>query len=258
MSAIKRSPAAQANPHLKEAEAEAGEGNGAWLKRHGDSDGIILLGGASLAGFRLRVAQSSLRQDMLPSMWSLCGVLLEDGVFASVPLDIADVSAVPQCNGIRRCPIAEYDSPDLYPNIAVIRFAKQHPRCHDDITRVQNDRSIINIPALMLPWLGFIWGAAGGANPLQQGNGIPSAAFVETVFAMSGFELTPGLSSASSCPEAIWQSAKWWTGYYEDVAQDASSGGSDTEPAAGQPETSVPIVPTGFFAIRQAAATALS
>ena len=258
MSAIKRSPAAQSNPQLKEASAETGEGNRAWLKRHGDADGIILLGSASLEGFRLRVAQSSLRQDMLPSMWSLCGVLLEGGVFASVPLDIADVSAVPQCNGVRRCPLGEYDSPELYPNIAVIRFAKKHPRCHDDIARVQNDRSIIDIPALMLPWLGFVWGAAGAANPLLQGHGIPSAAFVETVFAMSGFELTPGLSSASSCPEAIWQSAKWWTGYYEDVAQEAASGEPGTEPAEAPAATSVPMVPTGFYTIRQEAASALS
>lgn len=258
MSAIKRSPSAQSNPHLKEARAETGEGNGAWLKRHGDADGIILLGSASLEGFRLRVAQSSLRQDMMPSLWSLCGVLLEGGVFASVPLDIADVSAVPQCNGIRRCPLGDYDSPELYPNIAVIRFAKEHPSCHADIARVQNDRSIIDIPALMLPWLGFVWGTAGAANPLLQGHGIPSAAFVETVFAMSGFELTPGLSSASSCPEAIWQSAKWWTGYYEDVAQEASSGGPDADSAMEQPGTSVPMVPTGFFAVRQPAASALS
>ena len=61
----------------------------------------------------------------------------------------------------------------------------------------------------MLPWLAFLWGVSGSTNPLLSGTGLPSSAFVETVFAMAGFELTPGLSSASSCPEAIWQSAKW-------------------------------------------------
>src|SRR5689334_11539156 len=65
--------------------------------------------------------------------------------------------------------------------------------------------------------------------------GLPSAAFVETVFARSGFELTPGLSSASSCPEAIWQSAKWWTNYYEDPGAGDQSGGS------------VAMVPRAFY-----------
>jgi len=41
-------------------------------------------------------------------------------------------------------------------------------------------------------------------------HGMPSAAMLETAYATNGFDLTPGLESRSSCPEAIWQSASWW------------------------------------------------
>jgi hypothetical protein len=37
---------------------------------------------------------------------------------------------------------------------------------------------------------------------------------LEVVFGAAGFDLTPGLESRSSCPEAIWQAAKWWHEYY--------------------------------------------
>ena len=73
--------------------ASAREGNHAWLARLGapggvklDENGIILLGGSSVASFRIRVAQSSMRHDLVPSYWSHCGILLGDGQFATVPL----------------------------------------------------------------------------------------------------------------------------------------------------------------------------
>jgi hypothetical protein len=38
---------------------------------------------------------------------------------------------------------------------------------------------------------------------------------LEIVFGAAGFDLTPGLESRASCPEAMWQAAKWWHEYYE-------------------------------------------
>jgi hypothetical protein len=262
MATIIRSRATEPNTLLKEAPAQDREGNAAWFRRQGNPDGIILVGGTSVADFRVRVAQSSLRGDMLPSLWSLCGILVGDGKFASVPLDLRprdssaktdDASAVPQNNAVRVCSLDEYDDAQRYPNVAFVRFAKVHLDAHRDIDRVKSDRSIIDLPTLMLPWLGFVWGTAGATNPLTQGVGLPSAAFVETVFAMASFELTPGLSSASSCPEAIWQSAKWWSDFYGVTAADAKSDDSK------DPERrSVGMIPTGAFTIRQKAAAALA
>jgi hypothetical protein len=272
MVSIKRSPTTKSNPQLREEEPKPELTNSAWLARQKNKDGILLLGGTSVDHFRVRVAQSSLRHDMLPSFWSLCSVLLNGGKsIVSAPFDLSDVSAVPSCNGVQECSIEKYDDPKRYPNIALIRFAEAHENVHRDINRLRGDRSIIDLPTLMLPWLGFIWGASGSANPLQNGIGLPSAAFMETVFAMAGFELTPGLSSASSCPEAIWQSAKWWANYYEAAVIDAKalSGDNATMSTNNQdgasedhkgvvrgdekdkPPPALPMIPTGFFMVRQ-------
>jgi hypothetical protein len=274
----RRSPTDKANQRLREESPDLKLKNKDWLARLENKDGIILLGGTSVADFRVRVAQSRLRSDMMPSFWSHCGILLEGGKhFISAPFNFSDVSAIPKCNGVQECYIEEFDDPDRYPNVAVIRFAKVHDNVQRDLARVREDRSIIDLPALMLPWLGFLWGTTGSANPLQSGIGLPSAALVETVFAMAGFELTPGLSSASSCPEAIWQSAKWWTQYYEGSVSDAKalSGDEVTTTTADQDgaqdenqgeavparqeelPAALPMVPTGFAIIRQRAAAAM-
>ena len=61
---------------------------------------------------------------------------------------------------------------------------------------------------------------------------------------LSNVELTPGLSSASTCTEAIWQAAKWWGTYYDRVSTHAES-------AAARP-----VAPWGSYAIRQREASA--
>jgi hypothetical protein len=261
MALSRRSGSAEPNPDLREEPAQQGEGNRKWLARLGNEDGVILIGGTSLADFRLRVAQSSLRSDMLPSYWSLCGILLKGEIFASVPLGPgSDISAIPKCNAVRTCPLEEYDDPQLYPNVAVIRFAKIHKTVHEDIRHLREDRTILDFPPLMLPWLGFVWGTGGAPNPLINGIGIPSAAFVETVFAMAGFELTPGLSSASSCPEAIWQSAKWWADFYKGATETTQVKGKSAKSRASEEKDAkaAAMVPTGFYILRQRAAAVIA
>jgi hypothetical protein len=106
---------------------------------------------------------------------------------------------------------------------------------------------------MLLPWLGFVWGAGTRQNPLLAGTGLPAAVFAQTAFSLSGIELTPGLASTSTCPEAIWQSALWWHDYYERTAdippQDKASAGSASK---GQSPRS--IVPAGKYLVRQRAA----
>jgi hypothetical protein len=98
---------------------------------------------------------------------------------------------------------------------------------------------------MILAWLGYIWGAGQQGNPLLNGMGVPSAAFVETAYGITGVELTPGLTSAASCPEAIWQSSKWWHLYY-------------AEPRGIKNRTHArSFSPTGFYAIRQPSAAAI-
>ncbi len=244
MISVRQSPEAKGNRQLQHEPPQPGETNSQWLARLKQREGVLLIGGSALAHFRIRVAQSHLRKDLLPSFWSLAGILDGDR-FSTAPLDgLGDASLVPLNNGVQTCRVADYSEPERYPNIAVLHFAKDPAALRENIKRVQSDRSIIDLPALILEWLGFVWGAGQRGNPLLQGHGLPGAALVEAVHGLSRIELTPGLSSASSCPEAIWQSAKWWRSYYQETA------GATAPTHAG-------AVPSGYYAIRQEAAAAV-
>lgn len=173
--------------------------------------------------------------------WSQAGIVtdLQTGTFLSVPLRVvSDSSQVPPNNGIELCLLRDYDSPRRFPNLAFIDFGGAMPTIEQDIEKIRAQRSIIDLVSLMIPWLAFVWGARQHGNPLLDGHGIPSAGFVEMAYGIGGVELTPGLSSQTGCPEAIWQSAKWWRSYYEQASERAS----DRARAA---------VPTGCYVVGQ-------
>ena len=62
MISIRQSTATTANEKLVEVKAEPNETNSAWLKRVKATDGVLLLGGAAVSHFRIRVAQSHARE----------------------------------------------------------------------------------------------------------------------------------------------------------------------------------------------------
>jgi hypothetical protein len=242
----RESTATTSNRELREVPASDQESNRAWFERIPDRDGIILLGGTSLGDFRVRVAQSRLRGDLTPSYWSLCGLLLDqEGRFLSVPLQSRDLADVPGTNAVRTLTLDEFDDPGLWPNIAVLRFAASSETVIAKASIIARRRSLIDLPRLLVRWLAYAWAADDGADPLSEGNGVPSAAFVEAAYALADMELTPGLSSSASCPEAIWQAVKWWHEYYEGTAE------------LGTARESGPIVPEGVYAIRQRSAAML-
>jgi hypothetical protein len=55
---MKKSPSDRPNPKLREEKPQKDEGNKKWLARHDATEGVILLGGALIPDFRIRVAQS--------------------------------------------------------------------------------------------------------------------------------------------------------------------------------------------------------
>ena len=202
-----------------------------WMRRHGEpsAGSIVLVGGSSLLDFRLRVAQSHVRHDMQPSHWSHAALIDEGNLNEDVRLLEVSLAPstgfgdVPPNNGVQVGRLSAYDDATKYPNIACLNFG-----CNDDtakrvgeaVERLRMERQILDIPALVVEWLRFAWGVGDAGNPLLHERGIPSAAFLEGVFGLIDAELTPGLSSVSSCPEAIWQSVKWWRGFYEsDLAE---------------------------------------
>ena len=210
--------------------------------RLGAPGDVILIGGASLADFRVRDAQSHARHDLTPSHWSLVAILDDNDELLTVPLSpIPDASRVPPSNAIVALPLSAFDDPVVYPNFGILRFPADGPRVLQRARGLRRQRTIVDLPQLLLAWLGYAWGTSGSANPLINGLGVPSAAFVETAFGMADVELTPGLASGSSCPEAIWQAARWWHDFY------AESAG-----VAGDAEANVPI---GWWVVRQGRAS---
>lgn len=236
------------NAELKRLLANEGESNTAWLERVfqegiAQEGSLLLLGGNSMADFRVRVSQAQLRFDLTPSYWSMVGVLTGNGSMFTVPLDIAgDISEIPHVNGVREFELAEFDDIERYPNIAVIQVTTTPEKVVKYIEAMKLQRGLIDLPALVLSWLGYVWCVGKQSNPLLNGEGLPGAVFAETLFGLAGIELTPGLATASTCPEAIWQAAKWWASFYEQTSDFAA------------PVHAQSMVPKGCFVLRQPAA----
>jgi hypothetical protein len=237
----RRSTADQPNPLLREVQrAGPHETNRAWVLRQatdeeGDQDlvgRVLLLGGTTLTDFRVRVAQSHARHDMTPSLWSHVAVIRgparpgraargkareRDLLLYEVSLDPAGgFGAVPRDNGVQEGLLSRYDDPARYPNIALLRFLPvERQALEQAVHDFRRERRLIDIGALILEWLGFAWGVGAQGNPLIKEAGLPCAAFVEGAFELLGLDLTPGSSTRASSPEAIWQAARWWHGFYE-------------------------------------------
>jgi hypothetical protein len=218
---------------------------------------LILFGGASVLEFRVRVAQSRLRQDLLPSFWSQVGILASPSSFLTVPYDDRlTPSCVPEKNAIRECPLDAYANAERYPNIALIQFVRNGTSILENARRLQYQRSVADLPQLLIAWLAFAWGTGDAPNPLTQNMGLPAATMVETAYGIDGVELTPGVASAASCPEAIWQSAIWWHEFY----QRTSDAYAKDAPAQSDGDTrGVPQVvrPNGVYVTRQPAAAVI-
>jgi hypothetical protein len=238
----RESAAIDPNRQLHATPAHRGEGNAAWLRRLPARAGVVLLGGTSVVDFRVRVAQSGLRNDLSPSYWSLAGLLLADGSIRTVPLEFDRVADVPRSNGVRLMSIADYDDPRAWPNIALLSFTDDAELVAAHADLVAQRRTIVDLPALLLRWLAYAWAVDESANPLLDGTGIPSAAFIEVAHSLAGVELTPGLASSASAPEAIWQAVKWWKDYYAGVVELGTAGAAAS------------TVPIGYHVVRQKSA----
>lgn len=224
------SAAAGANPTFTAFERKKDEGNLAWGERAARDVGridpaewtyAVLLGGSDTLAFRLRVAQSHLRPDMLPSYWSevllveLHGAALQQATAICVPLmQPRGVAYPPYDNGLVELPLSDFDDPVLYPNIAIAALPIPQEKMRARVERYRKGRPALDSLEHVLRWLAFAWGVARTGNPLHENFGLPSACMLEMVCAAEDYELTPGLESRASCPEAIWASLLHWHEYY--------------------------------------------
>lgn len=188
---------------------------------------LLLLGGRHAADLRLRMAQAHARNDLTPSHWSQV-VLVTDEKFETgweVPLSVPlTLGFPPETNGVQRVSLERYARRNDFPNLALLNAPVELKVVEEARERFQKDRAALDAVELLAVWLAFLWGVGRFGNPLLDGQGLPSAVFVEAVMNAAGFDLTPGLSSRSSCPEAIWQAAKWWHKYHTDQHQPCLAG----------------------------------
>ena len=232
---LRTSSAQTASRAFRPLSRRVGEDNMHWLsrvagKRLSDKGAchLVLLGGVDPTAFRLRVAQSHVRHDLSPSHWSHV-VLLDGSAKGSKSTNVYEVSLTPvggfgfppPTNGIQEVPLETYANAKAWPNIAVIHVPMPNAEALGDkgvagiVDRIRGERGVVDLPGLVVSWLAFVWGIGATGNPLFNGQGIPSAVLAEHVLATVGIDITPGLASQSSCPEAVWQAARWWQGYYK-------------------------------------------
>jgi hypothetical protein len=225
-----RSSATRSNRLVRPLKRQRGERNTAWVARAAGSLPpqhdepacyVLLLGGADQLSFRLRVAQSHLRDDLLPSYWSHSLLLDGDPHVAEaltaidVPLDgLCGPGFPPSTNGVRRRAVADFDEPSGYGNLALLRLPVDAAAAVEAVQRFMLRSSTLDALDHALRWLAYAWGVAGASNPLRAGIGLPSSCMLDVVLARNGFDLTPGLEARAACPEAIWSAAlHWWTFY---------------------------------------------
>jgi hypothetical protein len=229
------SKAASPNQLLQKVARQESDDNVQWLRQNLETPEeythIVLVGGSSTTAFRLRVAQSHVRHDLIPSYWSHVMLLgkIARNVGTTPIYEIAleppqGFAFPPPTNGLQRSRLSQYRDTRLFPNIALLRVPVSQQETLDALDSFQRQRAVLDAVDLMIRWLAFVWGVARSGNPLLEGYGMPSAAMLDIVLGVVGYDLTPGLESRVSCPEAIWQAAKWWHEYYEEQNRLALSG----------------------------------
>jgi hypothetical protein len=223
---LQRSTANTGNPKLKSVPRGTAD-NVAYLEAHASKDPakevtLLLLGGVEAVDFRVRVAQAHARDDLTPSMWSHVAIVSDKSkagrrsVF-HIPLDgHGKLGYPPATNGVQKSSLSDYADAVRYPNICVLRVPVASKAVIDAIETFQKQRSLVDALELQLAWWRFVWGVGRPANPLFDEIGVPSAAF-----------------SRSSCPESIWQAARWWHEHPRPASFDSTSKVADLPPTAG-------------------------
>ena len=234
MSPAVGSGAGAENKQFHSATRRATESNVDWLARNlGGLKGslVMLVGGRCALDGRLPAAQAWIPDDLTPSHWSHVMLVhklakkLRNTRISEISLTpVGGFEHPPSKNGVQTGRLHHYEDAAKYPNIAVICVPVSETKVATVLKSFQRQRSMVDAVELLLVWLGFAWGVGSSGNPLRDDLGMASAVMVEAVMSAAGFDLTPGVQSRSSCPDAVWQAAKWWHQYYLDTTGGTLSG----------------------------------
>lgn len=221
---LQASMAKTPNPKVTKSRRLPKENNLRWLERHwGPADGrtrLVLVGGTGPIDFRLRAAQAVVRHDFSPSNWShvaLAGPRARSlGRTSLVEISLSPRGGFgepPKRNALQRGVLARYADEGHFPNIAVFSLSVPFDDVEAWVPRLEKQRTTLDLVELTVTWLAHAWGVGAASNPLEQQHGVPSAAAVEALLSANGFDVSPGLTSRASSPEAIWQGCRWWHQY---------------------------------------------
>jgi hypothetical protein len=210
------------------------------LARNGMGNGglmaIGLLGQRDIPGVMLRNAQSVLRWDLRPSLWSHAFLVAErigeefhsKTKILEVPLHARDGSFPrPEDNAVHETELRVYDNPRVDANAALIAVSMTDEEAGLVEKRARNynaDRFRYNLWETLGVWHSYLWASGGRQNPLREGVPIFSSAYIEMAFEAIQFDITPGASERNSAPEHIWNAALWWHEPMEQMYQRRISG----------------------------------
>jgi hypothetical protein len=203
---------------------------------------LILIGGCDHRSLALRRAQSVLRFDRRPSLWSHAAILFEldptqagDSRGVEVTLDPFDpTTQVPERNAVTEFTLSRYYDARRYPNVAFVRVSfvasesvdQAKPRAKKAVrAQPEPDPKQRIIKKLSEPssdpqryplwnslgvWARYTYMPELVPNPLLDNVFMPCAALCEFGFEAAEIDLTPGASANNSCPELIWSTVTHW------------------------------------------------
>jgi len=177
----------------------------------GDGLALIgLVGSCDLPGVALRRAQSILRWDRRPSLWSHAFILVEDGIREVTLHSRAGHFPEPADNAITPATLDHYKDD---PNAALLKVRTTPEEAKQIAERATKQPNLERLRYDLFETLGFwqayLW-TRGTPNPLE--NGVPMAAssLIEYCYEEIQLDLTPGANDRNSAPEHLWNAARWW------------------------------------------------
>jgi hypothetical protein len=175
-----------------------------------------------------------LRLDREPSYWSHAFLLVDpipDSISAnrsgmkSPVLWESSLTPPPGCdwfswrNGINPRRLSEYSrsafsatAAHSVPNIAIIAIGLTGPERKEILKRAENpyvDQLRYDLASLRGIWLDYVCRRSGVANPLTEGNALPSGAYVQFAYDAAGILLAPGAHQRNTSPEHIWAAVRY-------------------------------------------------
>lgn len=181
-----------------------------------DGRGLIgLVGSRDLPGVAVRRAQSILRWDRRPSLWSHAFLLTGSGELREVALHSrAGHFPEPANNAITPATLEHYADARTDANVALLSVKMDDEEADRVVARAVAQPNLERLRYDLFEtlgfWYAFLW-TRGTPNPLEQGVPHHASALVEYCFEAIGVDLTPGASDRNSAPEHLWNGARWWS-----------------------------------------------